>query len=84
MTWTIDALDPGELAAASVVLAEACTYDRAAEVAGEKLFGADRPEERGALRQLVARRPDQLRVVDQCDGAIVSHGRSMLSQTFTC
>lgn len=41
MSWTIDALDPGELAAASVVLAEACQFDRAAEVAREKLFAAD-------------------------------------------
>jgi mycothiol synthase len=41
VTWAIDALEPDELAGATELLASACAYDRAAEVAREKLFGAD-------------------------------------------
>jgi GNAT superfamily N-acetyltransferase len=41
VTWAIDALQPDDLAAARAVLAAAGAIDRAAEVAAEKLFGAD-------------------------------------------
>jgi GNAT superfamily N-acetyltransferase len=48
----IDALDRSELAAATAVLAAGCAFDRAAEVADEKLFG-DGPK--GAPRAIGAR-----------------------------
>jgi len=54
VTWAIDALEPGELATATEVLAAACELDRAAEVANEKLFGADPT---GAGRAFAARSP---------------------------
>ena len=53
----IDALDRSELAAATAVLAAACAFDRAADVADEKLFG-DGPT--GAARALGAWDGDRL------------------------
>jgi GNAT superfamily N-acetyltransferase len=41
VTWAITALADSELPAAREVLAAGCAHDRAADVAAEKLFGAD-------------------------------------------
>ncbi len=71
------ALDRADLAAAAEVLAAACPYDRAAEVAGEKLFGAGPAGpprafgawDGGVLAGVAAVAADRLRVLAVAPGA---------------
>jgi GNAT superfamily N-acetyltransferase len=71
------ALDRSQLATAAEVLAAACPYDRAAAVAGEKLFGAGPPGpprafgawDGGALVGVAAVAADRLRVLAVLPGA---------------